>query len=105
MSELRSILSSHSLAVDYQRKVVKHTFGGDVVGQGAQTFTICGDFGLVLGVYVLPDTALLWAKIVIAEVIDRHKAAGVLWWNTRLHPEGGRYKCGVIVAIYLSGKA
>ena len=31
MRELRTILSSHSLAVDHQRKVVKRTLGGDVV--------------------------------------------------------------------------
>ena len=60
--ELRAILSSHSLAVDHQRKVVKRTRGGEVVGHGGQSFTICGDFGLVCGVYVVPDTALLGRK-------------------------------------------
>ena len=58
MRELCAILSDHSLAVDHQRKVVKRTLGGDVVGHGRQTFTICGDFGLICGVYVVPDTAL-----------------------------------------------
>ena len=77
MRELRTILSSHSLAVDHQRKVVKRTLGGDVVGHGGQTFTICGDFGLVCGVYVVPDTALSWAKKAMAEVIERHETAGV----------------------------
>ena len=77
MRELRTILSSHSLAVDHQRKVVKRTLGGDVVGHGGQTFTICGDFGLVCGVYVVPDTALSWAQKAMAEVIERHETAGV----------------------------
>ena len=44
MRELRSIVSSHCLAVDHQCKVVKRTLGGEVVGHGGQTFTICGDF-------------------------------------------------------------
>ena len=75
--ELRAILSSYSLAIDHQRKVVKRTRGDDIVGRGGQTFTICGDFGLVCGVYVVPDTALSWAKTAMSEVIDRHKSAGV----------------------------
>ena len=62
MGELRTILSNHSLAVDHQQKIVKCTLSGDVVGHGGQTFTICGDFGLICGVYVVPDTALSWAK-------------------------------------------
>ncbi len=77
MRELRVILSNHSLAVDHQRKVVKRTLGGDVVGQGGQTFTICGDFRLVCGVYVVPDTAPSWAKMAMSEVIERHESAGV----------------------------
>ena len=71
MRELRTIVSGHSLAVDYQRKVVKRTLGGDMVGHGGQTFTICGDFGLVCGVYVVPDTALSWAKKAMSEVVER----------------------------------
>jgi hypothetical protein len=77
MRELRTIVSNHSLAVDHQRKVVKRTLGGDVVGHSGQTFTICGDFGLICGVYVVPDRALSWAKKAMSEVIDRHKSAGV----------------------------
>ncbi len=30
MRELRTVLSSHSLAVDHQRKVIKRTLGGGV---------------------------------------------------------------------------
>ena len=73
LRELRAILSGHALAVDHQRKVVKRTIGGGVVGSGAQTFTICGDFGVVCGVYVVPDTSLTWAKEAMAEVIQRHE--------------------------------
>ena len=73
MRELRAILS---LAVDHQRKVVKRTRGGDVVGRGGQTFTICGDFGLVCGVYVVPDTGLSWGKQAMSEVIERHTSVG-----------------------------
>ena len=62
MRELRTIVNDHSLAVDHQRKVVKSTLGGDILGHGGQTFTICGDFGLICGVYVVPDTALSWVK-------------------------------------------
>ena len=76
MRELRTVVSSHSLAVDHQRKVVKRTIGGDVVGRGGQTFTICGDFGLICGVYVVPDTALSWVRKAMAEVIERHESAG-----------------------------
>lgn len=47
------------------------------MGQGGQTFTICGDFGLVCGVYVVPDTSLSWASKAMEEVVDRHKSAGV----------------------------
>ena len=74
MCELRA---SHTLAVHHQRKVVEHTLGGEVVGSGGQTFTICGDFGLVCGVYVIPNTALSWARDAMSEVIDRHKSIGV----------------------------
>ena len=70
MCELRTILSSHSLAVNHQRKVVKCTLGGDVVGRGGQTFTICGDFSLNCGVYVVSDTALSGAKKAMLEVIE-----------------------------------
>ena len=77
LRELRATVSSHGLAVDHQRKVMKRTLGGGVVGQGGQTFTVCGDFGLVLGVYVVPDTALAWGKEAMAEVVERHEAAGV----------------------------
>ena len=67
LRELQTVVSSHSLAVDHQRKVVKRTLGGGVVGCGGQTFTICGDFGLACGIYVVPDTALSWAKEAMAE--------------------------------------
>ena len=77
MRELRAVLSNHTLAVDHQRKVVKRTLGGDVVGHGGQTFTICGDFGLICGVYVVPDTSLSWTKKAMSEVIDRHESVGV----------------------------
>ena len=77
MRELRTIVSSHGLAVDHQRKVVKRTLGGGVVGSGGQTFTICGDFGLVCGVYVVPDTSLSWTKNAMSEVISRHESIGV----------------------------
>ena len=76
MRELRSIVSANSLAVDHQRKVVKRTRGSVVVGQGGQTFTICGDHGLILGVYVVPDTGLSWAKKAMSEVVERHKSIG-----------------------------
>ena len=58
MRELRAILSGHSLAVDDQRKVVKRTISEGVVCKGGQSFTICGDFGVICGVYVVPDTSL-----------------------------------------------
>ena len=81
MCELRATMSCHGLAVDHQRKVVKRTLGGGVVGHGGQTFTICGDFGLdfglVLGVYVVPDTALSWAKAAMEEVVERYQDAGM----------------------------
>ena len=77
MRELRAVLSNHSLTVDHQRKIVKRTLGGDVVGRGGQTFTICGDFGLICGVYVVPDTTLSWAKKAMSEIIERHESAGV----------------------------
>ena len=58
MRELHTIVSSHSFAVNYQCKVAECTLGGEVVDRGGQTFTICGDFGLVCGAYVVPNTAL-----------------------------------------------
>ena len=73
MRKLRTVLSNHCLAVDHQRK---RTISGDVVGRGGQTFTICGNFGLICGVYVVPDTALSWVKKAKAEVIERHESAG-----------------------------
>ena len=45
--------------------------------RGGQTFTICGDFGVVCGVYVVPDTALSWVKNAMSEVIERHESMGV----------------------------
>ncbi len=78
MRELRTVLSSHSLAVDHQRKVIKRTLGsGGVVGHGGQTFTICGDFGLVCGVYAVPDTSFNWGRQAMAEIVERHESAGV----------------------------
>lgn len=77
MRELRMMMSSHGLAVDHQRKVVKRTLGEGVVGRRGQTFTICGDYGIVLGVYVVPDTALAWGKEAMEEVMERHRATGV----------------------------
>lgn len=77
MREIRAVVSSHGLAVDHQRKVVKRTRGGEVVGGGGQSFTICGDFGVICGLYVVPDTSLSWTKKAMAEVIDRHKEIGV----------------------------
>ena len=56
MREIRAVVSSYCLAVDHQRKVVQRTLGGDVVGGGSQTFTICGDFSVICGLYVVPDT-------------------------------------------------
>ena len=47
------------------------------MGRGRKTFTICGDFGLICGVYVVPDTALSWVKKAMTEVIDRLKSAGI----------------------------
>ncbi len=76
MRELRAVVSNHSLAVDHQQKVVKRTIGGGIVGSGGQTFTICGDLGIVCGVYVVPDTGLSWAKDAMTEVVDRHKSIG-----------------------------
>ena len=72
MRELRAILSNYSLAVDHQRKVVKRTLGAEVIGGGGQTFTICGDFGVVCGVYVVPDTSLSWTQKAMNEVMDSH---------------------------------
>ena len=69
-AELRATLSQHSLEVDHQCMVVKHPLGDDVVGHGRQTFTICGDFGLVCGVYVVPDTGLSWAKTAMTEFVE-----------------------------------
>ncbi len=52
---------------------MKSTRGAGIVGQGGQTFTICGDHGLILGVYVVPDTGLSWTKQATSEVVQRHK--------------------------------
>ncbi len=76
MRELRAVTSAHSLAVDHQRKVVKRTLGSGIVGSGGQTFTICGDLGVICGVYVVPDTGLSWTKDAMEEVVDRHKTNG-----------------------------
>ena len=70
-------VSSHSLAVDHQRKVVKRILPCDVVVSGGQTFTICGDFGVVLGVYVVPDTSLSWTKNAMEEVVECRKSLGI----------------------------
>ena len=75
--ELCTIVRNHSLAVDHQRKVVKHTFGGDIVNHGGKTFTVCGDFGLICEVYVVPVTALSWVKKAMSEVIDQRESTGV----------------------------
>ena len=48
-----------------------------IVGSGEQTFTVCGDFGLFCGVYVVPDTALSWVKKAMTDVIERHQWSGV----------------------------
>ena len=73
-SHLTAIVRSHGLAVDHQRKVVKRTRGDGVIGSGGQTFIICGDFGLVLGVYFVPDTSLSQAKNAMSEIINRHES-------------------------------
>ena len=55
----------------------KHTIGKGVVGRGGQSFTICGDFGVVCGMYAVPDTSLSWTKKAMQEVVDRHNAVNV----------------------------
>ena len=65
------------LAIDHQRKVVKYTLGGGVVGRGRQTFTVCGDYRVVCGVYVVPGTSLSWTQNAMDEVIDCHRSIGL----------------------------
>ena len=74
MRELRSTLSRHGLAINHQRKLVKRTLGESFISSGGQTSTICGDFGLVCGVYVVPDTSLSWTEKAMSE---RHESANV----------------------------
>ena len=77
MRELRSTLSRHGLVIDHQLKVVKRTLGESLISSGGQTFTICGDFGLVCGVYVVPDTSLSWTEKAMSEVQECHESADV----------------------------
>ena len=77
MRELRATVINHALAIDHQRKVVKHTLGGGVVGMGRQTSTVCRDYGLVCGVYVVLGTSLSWAQNAMDEVIDCHRSIGL----------------------------
>ena len=77
MWELRATVINHALAIDHQRKVVKRTLGGGVVGRDRQTFNVCGDYGLVFGVYVVLGTSLLWAQNAMDEVTDCHRSIGL----------------------------
>ena len=77
MWELHATVINHALVIDHQRKVVRHTLGGGVVDRGRRTSTICGDYGLVCGVYVVPGTSLSWTQNAMDEVIDCHRSIGL----------------------------
>jgi len=62
MRELWAVLSNHTLAVGHQRKV-KCTFGG------SWRADVHGDFGLICGVYAVPDTSFSWTKKAMFEMI------------------------------------
>ncbi|KAF4646531.1 hypothetical protein FOL47_006036, partial [Perkinsus chesapeaki] len=72
--EQRSLRTTCALSIDHQAKVVKRT-KKDPTGRsvGTQSFSIVGDFGLVLGYYVVPDTSGSWLERAVSEVLDRHE--------------------------------
>jgi len=70
LRELASLRSEISMAIDHQRKVVKHAVGNN----GASSFTVVGDGGILLGYYVVPDDGEQWLKHAMLEMVQRHGA-------------------------------
>ncbi len=70
LREMASLRSQKSMAIDHQRKVVKHAAGND----GASSFTVAGDGGIVLGYYVVPNDGERWVKHAMLEIVHRHGA-------------------------------
>ena len=70
LRELASLRSDRSMAIDHQRKVVKHAKGNN----GASSFTVCGDMGIVMGYYVVPDEGEKWLQDAMMELVKRHGA-------------------------------
>eukprot|EP00986_Skeletonema_menzelii_P007584 scaffold2980_cov141-Skeletonema_menzelii.AAC.14 len=70
LREVASLQSSMAIAIDHSRKVVKHA----VNNNGASSFTVVGDGGIVLGYYVVPDEGEVWLEHAMLEMVKRHGA-------------------------------
>ena len=70
LREMASYKAEKSMAIDHQRKVVKHAVGNN----GSSSFTVIGDAGIMLGYYVVPDDGELWLKKAMLEIVERHGA-------------------------------
>ncbi|KAF4650172.1 hypothetical protein FOL47_001398 [Perkinsus chesapeaki] len=74
--EQAALRSTYALSLDHQAKVVRRTkqdpSKSDV---GTQSFSVIGDFGLVLGYFVVPDTSGRWIEQAMKEIMSRHGEA------------------------------
>ena len=72
LRELRMMVSTTTLAIDYQWQVRKKAKGTDVLGKSGLTMTVMGDHNLVLGVYCVPSTSGKWIGPAIEEIVRHH---------------------------------
>ena len=69
--ELKSHHTKHGVAIDHQAQVAKRIAGKDVLGEGGQTLTVMGDYGLCLTVLCVPDTKMDHLDRAMLEVMER----------------------------------
>ena len=67
--EMATNVSEHALAIDHQYKITNR------LERGAQSFTVVGDGGVVLGYYVVPDANMDYVNVAMREIVTRHGAS------------------------------
>jgi len=72
LREIQSCVSEQAFAVDHQAKVVKRVRQSDGDVRATQSFTICGDKGLILNYCVVPSTGIEYQHDALDEVCARH---------------------------------
>ncbi|KAF4721887.1 hypothetical protein FOZ63_003448, partial [Perkinsus olseni] len=73
LRELATVVSSSSIAIDYQRKISKRVTESRVLGQA---MTCVGEHSMILTTVIVPTTRCEYLKDALLEVYERHVRAG-----------------------------